>query len=213
MIEGCEDAVMEGLHESVRQARLVAEKASTLTATVLKNEMRTMAQRHKQARDASFGLLKPATVTLDQAMASAKAEIAAIKTKLRGPEPSRDHTITTRQAELRERLSLLSPDRRKEIIDEAIKTNDQLLLGAILHGYAWECGLSNSEIELLRHSWAGKHHGADVDRLERLSKATEAASRAGAVFISFIDKLTDANLVANAEAMEKQSALALAAVR
>jgi hypothetical protein len=110
-------------------------------------------------------------------------------------------------------LSLLSPDRRKEIIDEAIKTNDQLLLGAILHGYAWECGLSNSEIELLRHTWASKHHGADVDRLERLSKATEAASRAGSVFVSFIDKLTDASVVEKAEVLEREAALALAAVK
>jgi hypothetical protein len=213
MIEDADDPIMKGLFESVKQTRELATKAAATTDIVLKNEMRTMAARHKDARAASFELLKRATQSIDAAVQSAQAEITAIKSKLKGPPPSRDRAIESRQAELRERLAMLPEDRRKAIIEDAIKTDDQLLLGAVLHGYAWECGMSDPEISIVRHNWASKHHAADLDRLERLSKAVDDANRAGSVAISFVDSLTNADLVSKAEQMEKQATAALAAVK
>jgi hypothetical protein len=208
-----DDPALQNLHDAVKQTRELATKAAQTVDIVLKNTMQTEARRHKDGRAASFELLKRATQSIDAAVQSAQQEIAAIKSKLRGPTPSRDRAIESRQAELRERLALLPEERRKAIIDEAVKNDDQLLLGAVLHGYAWESGMSDPEISIVRHNWASKHHAADLDRLERLSKAVEDANRAGSVAISFVDGLTNADLVAKAEAMEKQATAALAAVK
>ena len=175
--------------------------------------MRTEAARHRDARAAWFALIERASKPIDEALKVALAEIADIKAKVRGPAASRDSTILTRQAELRERLAQLPEDRRKSIINRAIKEIDDLILGAVLHGYLWECGRISSEIDVVRHNWASKHFAADLDRMERLSKAIEDTKRAGTVAISFVDGLTDADLVAKAEVMEKQATAALAAVR
>jgi hypothetical protein len=213
IVKDADDPTLQSLHDAVKQTRELATKAAATTDIVLKNEMRTMAARHKDARAASFELLKRATQSIDAAVQSAQAEITAIKSKLKGPPPSRDRAIESRQAELRERLAMLPEDRRKAIIEDAIKTDDQLLLGAVLHGYAWECGMSDPEISIVRHNWASKHHAADLDRLERLSKAVDDANRAGSVALAFVDGLTNADLVAKAEHMEKQATAALAAVK
>jgi hypothetical protein len=208
-----DDPAMQSLHDAVKQARELAAKAAATTDIVLKNEMRTMAARHKDARAASFELLKRATQSIDQAVQSAQAEIAAIQSKLKGPPPAKDLITETKQRELRERLAILPEERRKAILANAIKNDDHLLLGAVLNSDAWLSGFTDPEIELLRHTWATKHHAADLNRLERLSKAVEDANRAGSVALAFVDGLTNADLVAKAEHMEKQATAALAAVK
>jgi len=114
---------------------------------------------------------------------------------------------------LRERLSILPEDRRKAIIANAIKSGDGTLVAAVLNSDAWLSGLTDAELALYRNNWASKHFAADLNRLERLSRAVEDAKRAGLVAISFVDNLTDAGLVAKAEAMEKQATAALASVK
>jgi hypothetical protein len=175
--------------------------------------MRTLSQRHKQARDAGFSFLKTATIALDKAVLEAQQEIAALKTKLKGPAPSREATVLARQAELRERLAGLSPERRKDIISAAVKDNDDLILGALLHAYAWESGLSEPEIALTRHAWAAKHHSGDIDRLARLEHAVEAATIAGTCALRHVDQLTDHDLVRKGTEMEKAANDALASVK
>jgi hypothetical protein len=108
---------------------------------------------------------------------------------------------------------MLPPERRDHIISSAIKNDEQLLLSAVLNSDAWLSGLTENELALHRNAWASKHHAADLDRLERLSKAVDDANRAGSVAISFIDSLTNADLVAKAAHMEKQATAALAAVK
>jgi hypothetical protein len=55
---------MSGLFESVKQTRELATKAAATTDIVLKNEMRTMAARHKDAKAASFEVFKRATQSI-----------------------------------------------------------------------------------------------------------------------------------------------------
>ncbi|MDR6302559.1 hypothetical protein GGQ85_000235 [Nitrobacter vulgaris] len=132
---------------------------------------------------------------------------------MKAPLASKDILNEARQRELRERLTSLPEDRRKAIIADAIKNDDQLLVSAILSAPAWLSGLSDAELSLHRNAWTSKHFASELNRLERLSKAVEDANRAGSVAISFVDSLTDADLVEKAEAMERQATAALAAVK
>jgi hypothetical protein len=208
-----DDPTLQSLHDAVKQTRELATKAAATTEIVLKNEMRTMAARHKDARAASFELLKRATQSIDQAVKNAQGEIAAIRAKTKGPPASKDAIGESREREIRERLYMLPPERRDHIISSAIKNDEHLLLSAVLNSDAWLSGLTENEQALHRNAWASKHHAADLDRLERLSKAVEDANRAGSVALAFVDGLTDADLVAKAEHMEKQATAALAAVK
>jgi hypothetical protein len=213
MIEDTDDSVLQSLFDAVKQTRELATKAAATTDVVLKNTMRTEAARHKDARAANFTLLQRATQSLDDAVKAAQAEIALMRTKVKGPAPAKDIVAETKQREMRERLSILPEDRRKAIIANAIKSGDDTLVAAVLNSDAWLSGLSDSELALHRNSWASKHFAGDLDRLERLNKAVEDANRAGSVAISFVDGLTDADLVANAEQMERQASAALSAVK
>jgi hypothetical protein len=208
-----DDPVLQSLFDAVKTARELATKAQSTTDAVLKNEMRTIASRHRDARAAGFGLLETATKLLDQALQGAKHEIAGIDAKTKGPAPAKDIITVTQQRELRERLASLPEERRKGIVASAIANDDQLLIGAVFNSDAWLSGLTDNEMSVHRHNWRQKHFSGDIDRRERLSKALDAAEKAGALAVAYVDHLTDADLVAKAESMEKQATAALAAVK
>lgn len=213
MVSDDDDPILTALFEGVKLAREMASKAAQTTDAVLANKLETEAARHKKARAATFTLLERATTALDEAVTAAQKEIATIKTRLCGPPPAKDLITETRQRELRERMSMLPEERRKAIIIHAINSDDDLLVGAILNAKSWLSGLSDSEVLLCRHNWATKRYPADVERLDRLEKAMGDTHRAGQQAISFIDSLTDANLIAGAEASEKKASDALAAAK
>lgn len=212
-MSGDDDPAMQALHDAVKLAREMATKAAQTTDVVLRNTLETAPQRHRKARAASFELIERATKALDDAVKTAQKDIAAIKTRTKGPPPSKDLLTETRQRELRERLAMLPDERRKAIISDAIKTGDDLLVGAVLNAPHWLSSLGESEMTLFRHNWAVKHFAADLDRAERLQRALADAERAGTLSISFVDSLTDAELIERAESTEKKAAEALAAAK
>lgn len=215
MKDDTDDAVLQGLFDGVKLARETCAKARDMTAVVLANELETPAARHKKARDASFELLARATQAVDAAMKTAEQEIASIKSKVTGPLVSKDIITETRKREYRERLAALPKERRLAILNTAIATDNDLMVGAVLSEEPWLSGadMADSDVALLRHSWAKKHHAADLDRLDRISKALEDVRRAGELTVKFIDGLTDPALIEQAEAQAKKARDALAAVK
>ncbi|MBR0986537.1 hypothetical protein [Bradyrhizobium liaoningense] len=210
-MSGDDDPAMLALHDAVKLAREMATKAAQTADVVLRNTLETAPQRHRKARAASFELIERATKALDDAVKTAQKEIATIRTRTKGPPPCKDLLTETRQRELRERLAMLPDDRRKAIIADAIRNGDDLLVGAILNSPPWLTALGESETALVRHNWAIKHFAGDLDRAERLQKALVDAERAGTLSISFVDGLTDAQLIQQAETTERRAAEALAA--
>lgn len=203
-----DDPVLIALRDAVALARQACEKATSVTAVVLRNEMKTPAVRHKEARTATFDLLQRATTALDEATRHAETEIKALRDRVKGPPPPRDLIAEARQRELRERLASLPAERRREVLADA----DEMVVGALLAVPCWVVNMTEADQSLVRHGWATRHHGADLDRLSRLEAAVEDdVRRAGSLSISFIDGLTDAELVARAEKLEKDARDAIAA--
>ena len=208
-----DDAILQALLSGVKACREAATKAHNTSEVVLLDETQTVAARHKKARNAGFTLLESATRNLDGAVKAAQGEVEKIAAKLKGPGQSKDLIVETRQRELRERLAMLDETRRKQIINEAITANDDLLVGAVLSSPAWLSGLSETEIAVTRSNWAKKHHASDVDRLERLQKAIGDSQHAGERALHFVDALTDSELVKKADASAQRAAQALQAVK
>lgn len=198
-----DDPILQSLHDGVKLARELAAKASTVTDAVMANPMRTEAMRHREARNAAFSLIERATTALDQALKAATDEIKIIRVRISGPPPAKDERTETKQRELRERLSMLPEERRRTIINEAIKNDDDLLVGAVLHMPDWVSGLGATDLAMYRHNWATRRYPADLDRLDRIEKAVIDAKRVGELTISFVDRLTDAKLIKEAEQNEK----------
>jgi hypothetical protein len=207
-----DDPILQALHDAVKQTRVFVTQAQAVTATVMKNTMRTEGARHKAARDAGFELLERGNQLIHDAVMAANAEISAIQAKVKGPSQSKDVISASRQKEMRERLSMLPPERRQAIIQAGIRNNEETLISAVLNSDAWLSGLTDGELALHRNNWATKNFGADLDRKERLAKAIADANRAGTIAISFVEGLTQADLVEKSEALEREANAALAAV-
>jgi hypothetical protein len=150
---------------------------------------------------------------LDAAMKGAHAEIKALQVKTRGPTPTRDPLVEQRQRELRERLAALPKDRQTAILDEAAAHGDDHLVAAALNVPSWVAGMTGVEQEMLRVNWARRHHPQHLDRLKRIEKAIGDAQRAGQHSLGFVDTLTDAELIVEAEKSERRSADALKAAK
>lgn len=208
-----DETTLHELTDAIKRLRETCNKASDLTATVLKNEMVTPAQRHAKARAAGFKLFTSVSGDVDAAIAKAREEITALTATLAGPKPPKDLIAEARQREIRERLATFPPDRRKQIIDSAIEADDDNLVGAVLGVPGWMVAMQPSEQDVVRHRWGARRHPGAFDRRQRLGAALDDARRAGEAASSFIDGLTDASLVKKAEGLERAAADALKAAQ
>lgn len=204
-----DDPILREMVAAAKLARENADKAKALTAAVMKNTLKTEAARHKEARTAGWKLTEKATLALDAARKAAVDKIEVIKNRTKGPTVTRDLVTETRMRELRERLSLLPKERRDAILHEAVANDDELLVAAVLSVQSWLSGMSDAEVGMVRHAWVQKHFAADVDRMQRLGRAIEDVDRIGTIVNGYVDKLTDLNLVAEAERAERAAAEAL----
>ncbi len=202
-MKGDDDQVLSALHDGVKTAREMCLKAGVVTEKVLANTMKTEPMRHKEARDASFALVERATTALDTAMKQAQTEIQTLKARISAPPPTKDMVSEARQRELRERLTALPEDKRRQILDAAAAEGDDQLIGSVLSVPPWLSGISKTDLDMIRHHWAKTRYPADLERLDRLERAVADAQRAGVLSISFVDHLTDAKMIEDAEALAK----------
>ena len=96
-------------------------------------------------------------------------------------------------------IGAMSPDKRREVFEEAIRLADDTTIGAVLHGPSILCNMTRAEQAMHRSTWRERRFAAEMDRQRRLRKAVEALSRGGTVLLAYIGSLTDANAVAAAE--------------
>ena len=205
-----DDPALLALHAALKAGREAALKAAKIVNTVTANDLLTPASRHKKARDASFKLLEPQFKAYDEAVKATETAIAEIEARTAGPSAPKDLIGEARGRELRERLLMLPNEQRQRIISDAVQHDDDMLLSAVLGVPAWLLGMTTAEQEMIRHSWRAKHFAPELDRLQRLNKAVEDARRAGPLLLGFVDQLTDAKLIAAADATEAAANAALA---
>lgn len=207
-----DDPHLQALHDGVKSAREVSSKIAAMTSIVLKNTMKSEAARHAEARNAGFDLLRNVTETLDAASKATQLEIDRLQKLTQGPAQPKDGPALAWQSEIRQRLANLPEARRNEILDHAAATGDDATVAAVTAVPPWVLNMSATDVGMIRRNWATKKHAAELDRLERLRKALSDTQRAGSLALSFVDGLTDSQMIEAATASEKaaQEALKLA---
>ena len=120
----------------------------------------------------------------------------------RQPRPQSDIIAESREAELRSALGKLDHRGRAQRISEAIRAEDDLLIGAVLRGRAIVTGIEPAELEGYRAAWQRVRFPAEVDRISRLKSALNDLDRAGRLFRSFVDGIADKSAVLKAEQLE-----------
>ena len=158
-------------------------------------------------------MIGKATTALDAACQSAQAEITRIEALTSGPQLPREPVAELRARECRDRLLALPVARRREILDRAAASGDDSLISAVLAVPPWAVDMTDTDIDMIRRNWATHKHAPELDRLDRLTKAAADARRAGVWTNSFVDHLTDADMIKAAEATAEAARRALVSAK
>jgi hypothetical protein len=98
----------------------------------------------------------------------------------------------TNMEKLRSRVKALANDAARGLDDAAVRANaerDRIRTKIAARGPAMLSGMSDMERELRRAEWQRQEHPVELNRIERLSKAIEAADRASRAVRSFADQV------------------------
>jgi hypothetical protein len=173
------DPAIKGLHDAVKATREACNKATDVTEKVLLNEMKSIAQRHRDARDAGFGLLEVAGKQLDEAIKAAEQEMNLIKAKIKGPPAAKDAVSELRSQFMLTKLASKKPEERRAILDKAVAEGRDQLVAAVLSTDPWMSEMTVAEINMVRHAWAKKHYAGDMARPDRLERVVDDSRRIG----------------------------------
>jgi hypothetical protein len=177
---------------------------------IMADQMSTPLANQKKARDTAERMLESITKRIDSAVTIANTERNVLLAKLSSPAKPKDIAAAMLASEIRACLARLSPAERTKAIGEALKLEDDSVISAVLNAPSVVSGVSKSEADLLRVSYAQQRFPGDVDRTERLDKALEDLLRGGRAMITLVASLSNRAQIAEAEASERAAKAAQA---
>jgi hypothetical protein len=146
-----------------------------------------------------------------QALGRARGALADIAKRTAGPLRAQDTLGALEAQELRAVLARMEPKQRAAAISAHLLADD-VFASAVLNARPLLSGLDPTEHAIHLHAWRTARHGPELERAERLSKAVVDAERGGRLAVEYVDQLTDAKLIAQAEASAQAERDALADV-
>ena len=99
----------------------------------------------------------------------------------------------------------MTPAERNKAISDAIAADDNAVLSAVMHGHALASGLGPLEHNALRLRWRKGRYPQQVERRERLVKASDDLERIVNMFVAGTDGLTDGKAITAAEGRENEA--------
>jgi hypothetical protein len=98
-------------------------------------------------------------------------------------------TITAQ--EMRGLLRSMTPAERNKAISEAIAADDNAVLSAVLHEHPLATGLTPLEHAALRLRWQKSRYPQQIERRDRLVKASDDLERIVHLYVAWTDGLTN----------------------
>lgn len=187
--EAVPDAALDALESGLTFAQTKARELADIVDAVSSDTTVTAGAGAMRIRTAALKIGEQAAAKLDAARAGLEREIAAIASGTHTPEPPRDAVAAQLEGEARGAFARMTDEARKAAWSAALKGNDEITLGALLRAPAYLSGQTDAQLELRRHAWRAKRWPDEVDREQRLKRAQEAAERAGASLIKFVERV------------------------
>lgn len=172
---------------------------------IMANEMATPIANEKRAREASWKLCESVLKRIDATTTRANAERNAILERIVAPPKPNDLASTMIASEIRSALAAMSATNRRKAIDEAIATDEDEVVSAILHAPPLSTGLSKAHKDALRATWQRMRFPAEIDRARRLKAAMDDIERAGSALITFTNSLTNVKRIEIALESERRA--------
>jgi len=187
--EPVQDELLDQLEQSLAFGQTRARELSDLVDAVRADRTSTPGAAAIKIRGAALKLGEAAAKKLDTAKGQVEKDLDAIAEGTAAPLPPRDALAAQLEAEVRARFAAMSHEESKKAWADALRAEDELIMGAILRAPAMLSGMTDAELELRRHAWRVKKFPEVVDREKRLTRALEAAERAGDSLINYVEAI------------------------
>ncbi|TIX17243.1 MAG: hypothetical protein E5V41_11485 [Mesorhizobium sp.] len=157
------------------------------------------------------GLLQVRTHALSSSAAVA-TKLDAARTKVAGAielfdkessAPALSPDTAPYEAEVRAKFGAMTAEQRKAAINDAFKTQNKMVLGAVLRLPAYLSGLSPAYLEVVRHRYRSQFFPAQYERSHRLKKALAVAEAQGDAFVGFVERVANSPAVTLAQAAQQ----------
>lgn len=196
-----DDPVIQSAQAALRQARVAAERCRDIAGATLANEMMTLPARHREAREKVSRVSHPAVEAGQKTIERLAKAIGESENKLAGPPAPTSAIQQMQVAEVRAALAAMKREQRRLTVIQNL--GDPLVAAAALRGPAFLAGLDPEEQQDFVMRWAQANHPGEVNRLDLLRRVHEHVERGARLLIAYTATLTDAKLIADAEALEK----------
>ncbi|MDX8537848.1 hypothetical protein RFM23_09460 [Mesorhizobium abyssinicae] len=201
--EKVDDDDLDDLAGAIKAAREAAQRIVKLTEVT--------ARDRTQMPDA--GLLQVRTHALSSSAAVA-TKLDAARTRIAGAleqfekesaAPAETPATAHFEKEIRDAFKAMTDAQRKAAINDAFKTGNKMVLGAILRSPlpAFMSGLSPAYLEVVRHRYRSQYFAVAYERSRRLKKALEVAEKQGDAFVGFVDRVANSPAVTLAQAAQQ----------
>ena len=201
------DPSLTEVQGALAACRSAVENARAGALALLANEMYSTGAKHVAADDFAFKCLRPALAATDRVAQRLAGEIRSLETKTAVPSPPRDVLA----AEVRSRLSQMTPGARSKAVATSINDGDDILVAALLSGPAMLSGATQAEVDHAREQWRRARLPDDCRRLDELRKAQVHLQRAGALTLAYQSKCSDPSIIAAAKESQRKADAAVAA--
>lgn len=198
--EGVEDLETAGLMTGIRLAREEAEKLLEAQRALKADATLSPESAALRVRTATLQSAERIAKRLDAPRAQATAAVESYERATHAPVAPRDPAQLNLEAEIRANLKSMSESERKAVLADAFREKNLAVIGAVLRGPAFLCGLTTTEQEIRRREYRRTFHPKETADAERRRRALEAFDRAGTSFVRLAAELTDDPLAKRAEA-------------
>jgi hypothetical protein len=140
-------------------AKAAAEKCRAQSLAIHSDiSLESEGARHLRAHAVTFRTSIGAMPALDAARERLERELGTLKAKTSSPAPDNSVRGNFQSVEVRQRLANMPPAKRLAALHRAIEQGDGSVIESALSGASFVTGLSLTEREHLRASWAEKRH-------------------------------------------------------
>ncbi|ESY03905.1 hypothetical protein X753_21770 [Mesorhizobium sp. LNJC399B00] len=205
------DPALDDLAGALDSAGNAAVEIEATAAAITADKTRTAQDNAVRVRAAATTIAQRGVARLDSALERTQAEIGRLTASTWAPAQPRNATEESRAAELRGVLRQMDDKSRAAAIAGRLAAGDDQFLSAVLHADPLLLGMSDVSHASVRDRWRRQKFPVELGRIERLTKAVEAARRAGLAFVEVATRHTQSPPAKLADAAAARAAEAIAA--
>jgi hypothetical protein len=207
------DAMIEHMASAVATAQKAAVSALDIAMALKADINLPDAAKHRRVRDDCRSAIARGLTAIDAAMQRYVTESERIRATISAPpKPTLVPDLMIMQA-IMNRLPAMKPADRKQAFAAALAKGDTTTLSAILHAPQILTGMSDGEIRMMQASYAKANFPAEVEKLARWGKASDALVRAHRAADGLVNGMFNQMLAEQADASAQRTEAALARAR